>query len=335
MNILLSADDRTGALEIGGLIGSQQHPVPVGPQARDRNCCIVDISSRHLEVDAAKRRMQALLNLQATHRAHKMDAGLRGNWPHEVQVLLDNGYKVAVLCSFPDANRRCRDGVVYIHDVPVLESVFGQDPLNRPVSSRPAEVLEHFGIVGNVEVWDADNNEELFQGIQRAAVEQRVVVGAAGAIAAFAQSVRATTATQEFTLKTPLLLVCGSLNPRSREQLAQLPQSIQLLGGKLELTGDFNVWTTPSPKGSIDAATAASVAAQLAAATEAVWQQLNTLVVVGGDTVAAIVGDDTLNCVGSVAPGIPVSQYRGLHLITKGGGIGPVDVFVDILSRPG
>ena len=113
MTILLSADDRTGALEIGGLIASTTDPVPVGPHARSATCCVVDISSRHLDVAAAKRRMQHLVDLPARHRAHKMDAGLRGNWAHEVQVLLDNGYKVAILCSFPDSFHSCYQTIPY------------------------------------------------------------------------------------------------------------------------------------------------------------------------------------------------------------------------------
>jgi uncharacterized protein YgbK (DUF1537 family) len=160
--VLLSADDRTGALEIGGLVADQQHPVPVGPSVSSPRCCVVDIGTRHLSPYEARTRMVELLRRNAAHRAHKMDAGLRGNWPYEIEVLLEAGHRVAVVCAFPDANRRCRGGVVYIHGLPVLESVFGTDPLNAPVSSRPAEVLEHAGVRGDVVVWDADDNAQRY-----------------------------------------------------------------------------------------------------------------------------------------------------------------------------
>ena len=85
-----------------------------------------------------------------------MDAGLRGNWPHEIHALVELGYRVAVVPSFPDAGRRCKDGIVYIQDVPVLESPFGADPLTAPCSSRPMEVLEEANcIFDEVVVWDA------------------------------------------------------------------------------------------------------------------------------------------------------------------------------------
>ena len=209
--------------------------------------------------------------------------------------------------------------------------MFGQDPLSRPVSSKPAEVLAHCGVTGDVVVWDADNNEELAAGIRRAAAEQRVVVGAAGAIAAFAQSIAPTAATRSLQLKPPVLVVCGSLNPQSRAQLDRLSIAPQIEHYELGESDALTVWTTPAVNGEIEPAQALRVASDLAKATNQVWSKLNTLVVVGGDTVAAIVGDDTLDCIGSVAPGIPVSHYRGLDLVTKGGGIGPLDVFSDIL----
>ena len=55
--------------------------------------------------------------------------------------------------------------------------------------------------------------------------------------------------------------------------------------------------------------------------------------VIGGDTVAAIVGDDPLECLGTVEPGIPASLYKGRVLITKGGGIGQPESVRNILGR--
>ena len=48
--VLLSADDRTGALEIGGLVANEHYSVPVGPSAQSDQCCVVDIATRHLSV---------------------------------------------------------------------------------------------------------------------------------------------------------------------------------------------------------------------------------------------------------------------------------------------
>ena len=332
-HLLLSADDRTGALEVGGLVAKEQSTVPVGPAVDSERCCVVDIGTRHLSPDDARAQMSGLLSRKATHRAHKMDAGLRGNWPYEIEVLLDAGYKVAVVCSFPDAGRRCKGGVVYIHDLPVLDSVFGKDPLNAPVSSRPADVLEHTGVKGDVVVWDADDNEEMRQAIRRARAENRVVVGASGALGAFAQEIFPSSEPRRISMPMPRCVLCGSLNPLSRRQIERAGVPIQYLGAPIDLLSGTNVIATPIPLGEITEADAVSTAVQAAAAARGVWSEIGTLIVVGGDTAAALVGDDTLDAMGMVAPGIPASLYEGVCLVTKGGGIGQPDTIKELLTR--
>jgi uncharacterized protein YgbK (DUF1537 family) len=333
--VLLSADDRTGALEIGGLVADEEFTVPVGPTVDSRRCCVVDIATRHLSPDDARMRMAAVLNRSAVHRAHKMDAGLRGNWPYEIEVLLDAGYKVAVVCAFPDAGRRCRDGGVYIHGLPELDSVFGQDPLNAPVSSRPADVLEHAGIRGDVVVWDADDNGEMHDAIQRARAENRVLVGASGVLGAFARNLLEAGPPRRVLMPPPRVALCGSLNPLSREQIERADVPIQMVGEAIELSGDTAVVATPVPAGEIDDAAALAMAAEASRSVLDVWSEIGTLIVLGGDTAAALVGNDTLECMGTVAPGIPASGFRGICLITKGGGIGEPDTIRELLTRSG
>ena len=61
---------------------------------------------------------------------------------------------------------------------------------------------------------------------------------------------------------------------------------------------------------------------------------MRTLFVIGGDTAGAIVGDETLDVLGTVAPGIPISRFRDGLLVTKGGGIGTPDILVNLLGGP-
>lgn len=323
--LLLSADDRTGALEVAGLIGSPSQPVPVGPNVRSSRCCVRDLASRHLSPEAARQRMAAVLRASAKRRAHKMDAGLRGNWAYEVEVLLDAGFKVAVVCSYPDAGRRCRGGVVYIHGRPVLDSVFGNDPLGAPVSSRPAEVLEAAGVHGDVVVLDADDNAELGAAIDRAMAEDRIVVGASGALGTLAQRVFGRPPRRPAALQTPIVVLCGSLNPRSREQLAATSLPVHGIERPAALDGPVTLLATPAVPGPVGPDTARETAGQAAAVLRGIWREIGTLIVIGGDTVAAVIGDDSLEVVGLAAEGMPAADYRGLRLMTKGGGIGEVD----------
>ena len=336
--LLFTADDRTGSLEIGGLVADIGHLTPVGPDAQSENVCVVDIATRHLDAAAAKEKMTACLQRPADMRAHKMDAGLRGNWAHEIQVLLDHGYKVAIVCSYPDAGRRCKDGVVYIHDKPVTESVFANDPLNLPISSRPRDVLDEASVVGDVEVWDANDNAEMYQRVDQALAEGRILVGASGVMGALAERVLPESRVAAVQLTKPLMLVCGSLNPLSRAQLEacqctlEEPDQVQRVRDLIHSQG-FAAVASPELKGEITDAEALDMAERLAQIVDQCWSQLGSLLIVGGDTVAAVVGDRTLNVLGNIAPGIPVSELDHVFLITKGGGIGSVNSLNEIVRK--
>ncbi|MYD44306.1 MAG: hypothetical protein F4W90_10515 [Gammaproteobacteria bacterium] len=324
--LFTTADDRTGALEIGGIIARQGWQIPVGPHADDATCCVVDLASRHIKSEEAFECVLEAHQRQADYRCHKMDAGLRGNWPHEIHALVELGYRVAVVASFPDAGRRCKDGVVYIQDVPVLESPFGADPLTAPCSSKPIEVLEEAGCVfDEVEIWDANDNDELNQATYRSLEEDRVLIGPAGAVGSYAAHLFGKPTPAQIKLELPMLVVCGSLNATSREQLDLVVGNHFQLGDDLGEFGDVTVLATPVPKGPISNSDAEAMAAQVAKAVKACSHKVATLVLVGGDTVAALVGDETLFVRGTVEAGIPVSSFGNQTLISKGGGIGTAD----------
>ena len=332
--LFVTADDRTGALEIGGIIANQDFSVPVGVQPEDGECCVVDLASRHVEPETAYARILEAHATIAEHRCHKMDAGLRGRWPHEVRALVDMGYRIAVVPSFPDAGRRCKDGIVYIYDQPVLESPFGSDPLSAPCSNKPVEVLEDAQCLSDaIEVWDANDNEQLRSAIQRCRKENRILVGPTGAVGAYAQTVFPSMSPISIDLEAPMLIVCGSLNRTSREQLNRLDTPAQIIDQRDFEIEDLVVWATAVPDEPIDIKHAVANARRVADRVHEVRSAVRTMLVIGGDTVAAIVGDATLHALGCVAPGVPVSRFEDQLLITKGGGIGEPDILVRLVGQ--
>lgn len=332
--LFITADDRTGSLEIGGIIAAEESPVPVGPAADDRRCSVVDLVSRHIEPERAFLRVLEAHQRSATYRSHKMDAGLRGNWPYEIHALVELGYRVAVVPSFPDAGRRCKDGIVYIQDVPVLDSPFGTDPLTAPCSSKPIEVLEEANCVFNeVVIWDANDNAELHRATRRSLDENRVVVGPSGAVGSYAAHVLGEAKPASIQLSQPMLIVCGSLNATSRNQLDRLDCIRLQLGESIPEYDDVRIIATPMPEGDITNAMAEAMAQQIAKTLHDTQVDIATLVIVGGDTVAACVGDQTLQVIGTVEAGIPVSTYQGGLLVTKGGGIGTAESLRKIVQR--
>ena len=340
--LFITSDDRTGALEIAGTVANERFSVPCGPYADNDNCCVVDIASRHLEPEAAVHQSASAHARHARHRCHKIDSGLRGNWPFEVRGLLQLGHGVAVVPSFPDAGRRCVDGVVYVDDVPVLESPFGKVPLTAPLSSRPMEVLEATGCAdGDVVVWDANDNAELQAAAQRCRDEGRAMVGPSGAVAAYAATVFPDPVAREVPVVPPVLVLCGSLNAMSREQIGRLGVPLLTLSDGLELPpaaatrSGMTVVATPVPSGAISNHEAERVAASMARYANGALETGyggGTLFVLGGDTAAAVAGDETLDVLGTIDTAVPIARFRGGYLVTKGGGIGRPDTLVKLLS---
>ena len=341
--LFITSDDRTGALEIAGTVANERFSVPCGPYADNDHCCVVDIASRHLDPEAAVRQAATAHARRARHRCHKIDSGLRGNWPFEVRGLLQLGHGVAVVPSFPDAGRRCVDGVVYVDGVPVLESPFGRDPLTAPLSSRPMEILEATDCAdGDVVVWDANDNAELQAAARRCRDEGRAMVGPSGAVAAYAATVFPERAAREVPVVPPVLVLCGSLNAMSREQIERLRVPVLTLTDDLQLPpaarDAITVVATPIPPGAITTREAEQVAKAIAACAHGAIDTGyggGTLFVLGGDTAAAVVGDATLEVLGTIDTAVPIARFRDGFLVTKGGGIGRPDTLAKLFSAVG
>ena len=347
IELLITADDRTGALETGGACADLGFRVRLttAPSVAD-DCAVIDLDSRHCTAVEAARRIGEAHRRAACFRCHKMDSGLRGNWAHEVASLIAEGRRVGVLVSFPDAGRRCDDGTVFIHDVPVAESPFGRDPRNRLVSSRPIDHLRAAGCGnaladGELVVLDANTNAELNAAAVRCREEGRMLVGTTGGVGAYVATLRAGRGSDLPPLPRPALIVCGSLHPLSRAQVSKLDcltvgpdDSAEQALAALQCGQDV-ILATEMTRAEIGDAAAESVAALVASTT---WDWIAasgtpTLIVLGGDTAAAILGDRTLRVLGSADTAVPFCHTDdGLTVITKGGGIGEEDTLVRLLG---
>lgn len=333
ISLFVTADDRTGALEIGGVLASVDRPVSVGPLANDVHQCVVDIESRHLTPSTAYARMIAAHNRPAEYRCHKMDSGLRGNWTHEARALVELGHRVAVVPSYPDAGRRCNQGVVYIDDVPLLDSPFGSDPFSRPCSNKPIEVLESKGCAcEEIEVWDANDNEELQYAVRRCLLEERVLVGPTGAIEMLGRQIRGNDLGVLYKLQKPVLIVCGSLNATSRKQIDCLDAPELELGDRGHNFGPLGILSTPKTTETVTAHKAAEMERAVTRAVHRFMLHASSLVVIGGDTVAAFLGSSTANVIGTADVGIPVVRLKTGLLATKGGGIGQPDTLLKLVQ---
>ena len=329
--LLVTADDRTGALEIGGVVANREFSVPVGITPVQANCSVVDVDTRQVSANLAYERMYDLGRFPSSYRCHKMDSGLRGNWPAEIKALLDLGHAVGIIPGYPEAGRRCIDGVVYIDDVPLLESPFGADPLTAPYSNRPIEVLEDAGVTsGDFVLFNADTVAEVLSDVQRVFKEGRVLVSPTGPIGAYARHVFPNLTPQKVETRKPLLIFCGSLNATSRLQITQLGLTVFDIEDDLNETSPITVLATPEATQTISISQAQDMGQRTADRIKELESHFETLIVIGGDTSAAYIRDQTVDVIGTVATGIPVALFQNRVLITKGGGIGNPDTLVEI-----
>ena len=344
---LTVADDRTGALEVAGEVASWLGPVTVTVRTppRDVVAGVVDIGTRHTEASEAADRAVLAATTPARRRAHKIDSLLRGNWAHElVAVQRALGGRVLVVPALPRLDRVCRGGVVHVGGVPVG----GPDARRASSSPRPADHLTEAGARdvaeladaaavrtwaadgGSFAVCDASSDDDLDAIADVWSGTDIRFAGTAGSIAAAVAATAVRRADRDpVALAGDVLVVCGSLHPTARAQL----DAVRSRGGPA-----VTVLASPEATGSsIAAACADRVAADLGAAARDLLAPgtFGVLVVVGGDTAAAVLGDEPLVAGGTLAPGVPWSRRAdgsGPLVLTKAGGFGHATTLVDLLA---
>jgi uncharacterized protein YgbK (DUF1537 family) len=344
--LLVTADDSTGAMEAGAGCadaGLTVDVVPIGVASTVRpsesNCVVIDLRSRHASSDEARRRIMETTTV--AHRVHKIDSTLRGNWSAELAALVDLGRRVVLIPSHPRAGRICAGGVVYVNGVPVAESEVGNDPRLPVISSRPSEALPSDELAGpealaawlkastsGVAIVDATTLEDIDHLAAVALDTDGVVLaGPASVVGAVARIWAPIGASVEFPdplLPGPIVIVCASLHPARRAPIAKVA----------ETTG-VEVVTSSEDRGLASEDIAAEVAerAHLIAAR----RHARTVILVGGDTAEAFIGDSVVRIFGSIDAGISLGDavVRGtkLRLAGKPGGFGTANTLVDLVTR--
>jgi uncharacterized protein YgbK (DUF1537 family) len=304
---------------------------------------VVDIGSRHAAPTRAAQDAAAVAAVPARHHAQKIDSLLRGNWAHEVvAVQRATGGRVLLVPALPRLGRVCRGGVVHVDGLPVG----AHDARRAATSPRPSDHLVEAGGRDVAELADADAVDAWLAGdgafavcdatgdddlAAIAAVWRRSdgihLAGTAGAVAA------AVAVTAGSSAPAPLagdaLVVCGSLHSTARRQLDALDDAA---------IGAVTVLRSPLPEGrAVADADAARVAADLASAAHDLMarRSFGVLMVIGGDTAAAVLGDEPLVVGGTLAPGVPWSRRTdgsGPLIVTKAGGFGHRNTLVDLLA---
>jgi len=149
------ADDLTGANDSGvqlvkkGLRSSvvfDLHPLSAGQ--RDMDALIMDTDSRGLNKNEAYEAVQkAALFLKQngfTHMYKKLDSTLRGNVGVEIEAvtsIFEPDFCI-IAPAFPRIGRITKDGIHYLHGVPVADTEVAKDPKSPVLDSSICQLLE-------------------------------------------------------------------------------------------------------------------------------------------------------------------------------------------------
>src|SRR5687768_4213761 len=142
--LLIIADDLTGSNDAGAQFAKRGIPaiVVVRPEFDGGDelpagypVVVVNTESRHVAAEEAARRVRHVAELGlragAKYFFKKTDSTLRGDIGAELKALLEvTGEKqIPFVPAFPETGRTTREGIHYVHGVPIAETEFANDPL--------------------------------------------------------------------------------------------------------------------------------------------------------------------------------------------------------------
>ncbi len=255
--------------------------------------------------------------------AHKIDSTLRGNWAAELTARQRvTGRRVVVLPGWPELGRTCIGGEVFVDGVGI-----GNVRRYLPDADLLADAGElQMWLDGDsaIAICDVPSTDAMHAAANVLVSHDVLIAGPAGPLGAAFTTGRSAVAETKALIAPPVLVVCGSANPVSREQLRRLAVS----------RADVALVATSAPEGALHHAAVLELVAQAAVLIAEVKPQ--TLVIIGGETAAELLGPAPRLVTGFAATGMPAStdEYgAGPLVITKAGGFGSPSALVDLIGR--
>ena len=247
LQLLILTDDFTGALDTGvqfvkfGAKTCVTTDPKISFDETEAKVLVIDTETRHIAPEKAFYILREIGQRAAAAGIaqiyKKTDSALRGNIGAELDGLMaGTGIdRLAYIPAFPKLGRYTKDGVLYIDNKPVNESVFGKD-LFEPVTesyipkviqgqcSRPVRLNkcgEMAVAPSGITVFDARTDEELCAAADalKQTTQPILLAGCAGFAEFWAKTMRLQRADcQTFVYDRKVLILAGSLNPITLRQ---------------------------------------------------------------------------------------------------------------------
>ena len=352
--LLILADDFTGALDTGvqfskkGISTVVYANENVNPDYDRAEVCVMNLNSRHSRPEDAFRKafdaVRKTLERGDCFVYKKTDSTLRGNIGAELMAVISamGLENLDFIPAFPKLGRTTSGGIQYINGKKLEDSEFAYDPMDPSDTSSVLDIVakQMSADPERVVIHDAETDQDLMDlaGLFRKEGGRRAFAGCAGfaeymdRIIDFEKNTEAV-----FCRRGKLLLVCGSLNRNSLEQVRTAkeagipvfefsdPDIISGTEGELNENGKcIAVWKPHI-----------SVTRRIMEDTQA-----DALCVFGGDTLHTLMEEMEINELipsGEIMPGVVCStaffEGREISLISKAGGFGDRDTALNIFKE--
>jgi uncharacterized protein YgbK (DUF1537 family) len=250
IRVLIMADDFTGALDTGvqfsnygvNTVVTSDLEFEFGETTDQIEVLVFNTETRYLNKREAYEVIKKIAlkvkeeNIQYIFK--KVDSALRGNVASELRALSDvfEDVPIPFIPAYPEQNRFSREGILLIDSIPVSESVFGQDPYEPVTESHiPSLLLKEADLKTYVTkkyktppkeerillIESHSDEEMLSQGNELLMNDAlNITVGCAGFAKALANIIYKKRDATQNDIKLPLLIVCGSVNPVTKKQIA-------------------------------------------------------------------------------------------------------------------
>jgi uncharacterized protein YgbK (DUF1537 family) len=340
---------------------------------------VVDTASRHVAAGEAGRRVrEAIAAASAAPRPRsrafafykKIDSTLRGNLAAELAAFhaATGVARVPIAPAFPAQGRVTRGGAVFVDGQPLRRSAAARDVRGPAASGDVAALLP-----GGLEVLDAATDADLRR-IARSLARTgrlRALAGSGGLAAALAATLGSSAHTPQPRVAGGVLVVSGSAHPAAHAQVRalaaggtlalvvpadgrrtarELDATVHLAGEALRSGRSVALIAPPlAGRARVTPRAAGVVAARLAGAVRRLVTTVpvGALMIVGGDTTAAIVAEmgwAPLAVAGTLQPGValvalapPSGRARAsaepAWLVTKSGAFGDAQTLRRLLRR--
>jgi len=370
MQIAIVTDDLTSATDGSVALAEAGWAVRVNRgTVRDTAAVVsVDMASRTSAREEAIRRATAVGGKLADVPivVSQFDSTLRGHVAAETLALFraSGRRRVVVAPAFPSAGRFTINGCQFVDGVPVADSAYARDPLNPVQCSDVVALFRAEGVSASLSagdapivlVRDARTETELDLVIKEYADRPDVLLaGSTGLMRALARSgPKPQGSAPGLACIQPsqkALVVVGSVNERSRQQLEFLTQGRSPPVFTIETSDNVSLTANRIAAGfetvPVVAVTTArtpgdphNFARKLSGVTRELIEAsvIDALIVTGGETFGAILdclGTTSLDVLREIEPGVPLCRFerqKPVLAISKAGGFGSPEVFSKALQ---